>query len=335
MAGMLLPFLFFLTKECVRHKDDLSSVFAQYENILVKRGIIKKSPSVVTKIKFSFSSKILSKAVTNGKNGWLFYTPTTDGWLLGDYEGKNYPSEEEYNKLKDSILNNYKFAKERGIKFILFIAPNKGNIYREYLPDSVKQASVMTTEYIVNRLKSEISDFPIVFPQEELLGLRTKYELYYPRDTHWNLLGAYIGYKKLMKDGFGVDVKPIESLKICEKQGHKGDLVDMVELSEYFPDMKECYIEEYEGSGYNKNSNNDSIIDKSLLVIHDSYGEKMKNYLRNTFSTVNYIHRDKYETKDFEKSKPSIIIFETVGRYLNNRCINFDFRKNITDSLHF
>ena len=323
LSGMFFPFLISFSKECIINYRDIKNVIEQYENIIVTSGIIKRLPDLSNKIQFLVVGRIDSKTVINGKKDWLFYTSVTDGNLLADYEGKNYPSEQEFKIIKTTFINNYEYLKTRGIKFVLLIAPNKGNIYREYLPKSIKQANKMTTEYIVEKLQSEITSFPIIYPYEEFVKLHSKYLLFYPRDTHWNQLGSYIAYRAIMSNIFEAETKSLEELKIIEKVGKKGDLVEMLRLNDYFPSMTEYYIKDYKTSNNNIKTLEK---DKSVLVIIDSYGYYLVDYLKKSFRNINFVHRHKYMPSDLDKYKPDIVIFETVGRYLNHgSCLNFSF----------
>ncbi len=75
---------------------------------------------------------------------------------------------------------------------------------------SIKSGTDIFVEYIKNN-----TDIKVVYPKEELLKYKGKYQLYYKYDTHWNSLGAYIGYTELTRI-LNIDNKSIESFKILE-----------------------------------------------------------------------------------------------------------------------
>ncbi len=323
-AGMFFPFIYNLIKECLnKNQDERAVVLAQYNKIMIKHGIIRQSLVLTSKIKYLISGKIVSNSVIDGKNDWLFYCNKEDGNLIADYKGENYPDEAGIEQIKIGLSNNYNYLKNKGIGFILFVAPNKGRIYTRYLPDKIKPVEKMTADYVVEKLQKANLPFPVIYPKDELIALSDKYQVYYPRDTHWNLLGSYIGYRKLMKIGFDLDLPTLESLNIHEKpSADKGDLVNMVKLEKYYPNLTEYYLKEFDdikSENSEKYINLNPIINKSVLVICDSFGEGLKKYFIKTFSRVLFVTRKNYTFETFEKFSPNVVIFESVGRLIHSK----------------
>ena len=317
--GMILPFAFQMTKEFFKKdKDEFLTLLKQYENILVKNGIIRHSKNLTTRIKFLISGKVISNSVFDGKDKWLFYSSKNDGHLINDYKGKNHPSNQKLEEMKNNLISNFTFLKNRGIKFIVFVAPNKGKIYSRYFPDNFIIAPQTTTDYVVEQMQSSNFDFPVIYPYKELLEYSLKYQLYYPRDTHWNQLGAYIGFRALLKEGFNYDLPTIDSLSIKEEQSKgKGDLTYMVKLDKYYPYLTEYSLKEYDDiqtTTIKDYVNPNPLINKSVLVIGDSFSEGLTKYLIKTFTKVSVIHRKDYNIDKLEKFKPDVVVFESVGR---------------------
>ena len=317
--GMFLPFIFQMTKEFfIKDKDEFLDLLKQYENTLVNNGIIKQYKNLATRIKFLISGKVISNSVFEGKNNWLFYSSKKDNNLINDYKGENYPSQEHLDKIKNNLISNFDFLKNRGIKFIVLVVPNKGNIYNQYFPDNFKIAMKTTTDYVVEQMQSSKFDFPIIYPYKELLEYSQKYLLYYPRDTHWNQLGAYIGFRALLKEGFNYNLPNLDSLHIHETPSNsKGDLVNMVKLNNYYPYLTEYTIKEYDDIQTTSNKeyvNPKPLINKSVLIIGDSFSDNFSKYFKKTFTRVLFVTRKDYTFDKFEKIKPDVVIFESVGR---------------------
>lgn len=75
--------------------------------------------------------------------------------------------------------------KERGIRFVMFEAPNKESVYAEYMPDSVR---VYGSESRLDAALPELAaqGLPVYDMKPELLKEADTYQLYYKYDTHWN-----------------------------------------------------------------------------------------------------------------------------------------------------
>ncbi len=306
-------------KAIYKNNQNLSYVKNHYKNILVNYTILKRLSFHVIKIKFLLTNNIYSNSVVCGKNNWLFYCNNNDGDLISDYKALNYPTKEEINKQIKVLTKNYNYLKKKNISFIVFIAPNKGRIYSKYLPDTIQIQNKMTTDYVVEQLIASNLSFSIIYPKDELIALSNKYELYYPHDTHWNQLGAYIGYKVLLKEAFNIDSSSLDSLKIYEKTvDSKGDLVSMVKLDKYYSNIIDYQIKEFddvESKNPESYINNNPLINKSVLVIRDSFADNLNKYLKKAFARVLLVKREEYTLEIFENFKPDIVIFESVGRF--------------------
>ena len=76
--------------------------------------------------------------MTVGKENWLFYTVSEDGEdALADYLRTNLYTADEKTALADAITSVNEKMKERGIRFVMFEAPNKESVYAEYMPDEL------------------------------------------------------------------------------------------------------------------------------------------------------------------------------------------------------
>ncbi|MFQ8842758.1 MAG: hypothetical protein ACLR8P_19575 [Clostridium fessum] len=69
--------------------------------------------------------------VTVGKRkSWLFYTVSEDGEdALADYQRTNLYTADEKTALADAITSVNEKMKGRGIRFVMFEAPNKESVY--------------------------------------------------------------------------------------------------------------------------------------------------------------------------------------------------------------
>lgn len=154
---------------------------------------------------------VFVRRVLLGKNKWLF---NNDDNLTEKYMGieRYYFTKEELEIAKNNLIHFRDELKKKNIDFILMVCPSKYFIYSEYMPDYIKRKSIKSgTDIFVEYIKNN-TDIKVVYPKEELLKYKDKYQLYYKYDTHWNSLGTYIGYTELTRI-LNIDNKSIKVLK--------------------------------------------------------------------------------------------------------------------------
>ena len=205
---------------------------------------------------------VFVRRVLLGKNKWLI---DKDGNLNEKYMGikRYYFTEEELETAKNNLIHFRDELKKKDIDFILMICPDKQSVYSEYMPDYIKRKSAKNdTDIFVEYIKNN-TDIKVVYPKEELLKYKDKYQLYYKYDTHWNNLGAYIGYSELMKS-LNIHVDNIDNVNIKSLEGYErfnfnihfyNDMANMMSLSKikYYNDDKTYIISNYIINNYETN----------------------------------------------------------------------------------
>lgn len=279
---------------------------------------------------------IFSRRVLLGKYKWLF---TKDANLTEKYIGiEEYNfTEKELEIAKNNLIHFRDELKKKNIDFIFMVCPDKPFIYFKYMPDYIKRKSTKNgTDVFVEYIKNN-TDIKVVYPKEELLKYKDKYQLYYKYDTHWNNLGAYIGYSELMKSlniyVDNIDNVNIKSLSANERFNfagiyHYNDMANMLSLSKikYYNDDKAYIISNYitknyyvkDGFLYNSKAYSN---ENNIMIIHDSYGLNMIDYIVTEFEQSEFIHIDTFKNKNITEYKPDIVVFESVERFLKDRML--------------
>lgn len=287
-----------------------------------------------------FFKNLISSRYLNGNDKWLFLE---DSKLVESFIGKNnqYFTKEELIVAKSNLLHFRDELKKRNIDFVFMVCPDKNFIYEEYMPKYLKRINKYNptdkfVEYIINN-----TDIKVVYPKEELLKYKDKYLLYYKYDGHWNNLGAYIGYRELMKK-IGVEVNSIDSLNILNLNGYihekfspiYNDIANGVSLSKflYYMDDRFYIISNYmidnynivkKRNGYNfTTSSYNPINNKNIFVIRDSYTTEMTDYIASSFNRSSFILINDFKKEYILEDNPDIVIFETVERHLKARVLN-------------
>ena len=279
---------------------------------------------------------IFSRSVLLGKYKWLFLK---DNNLTEKYIGiEEYNfTEKELEIAKNNLIHFRDELKKKNIDFIFMVCPDKQFIYSEYMPDYIKRNSIKSgTDIFVEYIKNN-TDIKVVYPKEEFLKYKDKYQLYYKYDTHWNNLGAYIGYSELMKSlniyVDNIDNVNIKSLSANERFNfggiyHYNDMANMLSLSKikYYNDDKAYIISNYitknyyvkDGFLYNSKAYSN---ENNIMIIHDSYGLNMIDYIVTEFEQSEFIHIDTFKNKNITEYNPDIVVFQTLGRNLKFRIL--------------
>jgi hypothetical protein len=308
-----------------RYIDNVDSVW--YDAMYKKADLSK----VDTYYTYYLTKEIASCQVLKGNGGWLFYRSTTDGDTIGDYEGTNRYSSSEMNNILKQALATQEELKSRNIKLAIMVAPNKENVYSEYMPDTYTHADISSTDILIDYLAE--NGVNIVSPKQELLANHDEFQLYYSYDTHWNQLGAYIGVKSVLKS-WNIDKPTLAERSISSHdlagnyhEHGEDDLAEILGMREsLFNDEMEYevegtaamnwkeYEEELDDNAVQYFHNSEAQINAKLLLVGDSFRTSMIPSLRETFSDVYVVQRTSCSAKILEEIAPEYMIAEYVER---------------------
>lgn len=253
-----------------------------------------------------------------GENDWLFYERDNS---LDYYKGVNIPSLEELREMvrKAETVNDY--FKSLGKEFVIFVAPNKEQIYAEYMPSCIKVESDEKRLDVISEFFENNSSVRFVYPKDALMNAKESFQLYFKRDTHWDRTGAYIGFCELMK---ALDL-PFDSAKFGAIERTGGDLAGMILKTDvadvmHHPVYKPQYALSEEPPSYNSiayfqstNPNN-----KNLVLFGDSFRENMEFFICKEFTNSLIAHRSELNLNNkFENEFASadVVVFMSVERY--------------------
>lgn len=291
-----------------------------------------------------------------GKNEWIFlgndYSRVINKHCQENFPLDNYEFQSSINKI--DLLKNT--TEGLGGTYVLFIAPDKHNIYCDELPqwlgDTCKNSEIYTRK-LIRKIKDETS-VDVVYPALELKSQISKGQLFHKSDTHWNFLGGKVGFVTLMKNmerlGLIRDFQEIPLMDLKQIRNEKlGDLAHILALPSGYkiskdfdyvfqrPDQllvrwKEVNKKEEQkpftvssGSAPSKfyayMENESAMYRTKLLVLCDSFNNAMSPYFNLYFSNVMYVSRRSSmdeKIRAIQKFKPTIVINEIVERDLDN-----------------
>jgi hypothetical protein len=282
--------------------------------------------------------------VLTGKDGWLFYSGER---VLEDLIGQHPLSSEQLALLAARIRETRDWLGRKGISYLPVVAPDKQGIYPEYLPDHYQQARKSTR---LDQAVAALNQDPATaFLDLRPVLLRNKGDLrlYDMTDTHWNQLGAYCGYRELLRVAGelfpGVDLQAYFSVGAQWRVDPAGDLAQLSGRSDALQEKRPEVIAWFQAGRQELSPSLQQLFSLEqleplytvrqgkklrVLVLHDSFMNPMKPFLSESFGEVlylwkyfdpnieNFLNRE-FMDKLLAEFRPDLVIDQIVERHLD------------------
>lgn len=274
--------------------------------------------------------------VVLGKDGWLFYDAPDEGVNLKDFYGDALFTDRELTIIKSNLGMLQKKLSKQHIDLMIIVTPNKHTIYNEYLPSSMqKQKGTETRADQISTLVREMN-IHYVDTRQSLLEAKGQYAypLYYKTDTHWNKLGAFIGFQEIMKSvsslGYTTNnISPENTLNIEPQEiACQCDLATMVSFDNYQNEIEPLihvdthYISEEKSDLRYHDAYGNYLVTRlpdqrypKVILYRDSFARSLIPYLSESFSQVSYIWSRKIDFNLIQKERPDIVMIQFAERY--------------------
>src|SRR5215468_6779654 len=184
----------------------------------------------------AYSRALLSLGVSStpsvivGKSGWLFFAGDE---ALASYRAVQPLTEAELTRWQQRMERRQAWLAERGVRFLVVIAPNKEPIYPEYMPARLNRVRETTRlDQIVSHMR-ERSSVTIVDPRAALRSAKAGGTVYFRTDTHWNDAGAWLLHREILKQlhAWHPELKAAPAVPLVRvSSGWSGDLATMLGL---------------------------------------------------------------------------------------------------------
>ncbi|MCB2220382.1 MAG: hypothetical protein KQI35_08310 [Bacteroidetes bacterium] len=266
-----------------------------------------------------------------GKNNWLFIVKDE----LETYRGSNLFTDGQIDTIVSEFVYRNQYFNERGITMYLAILPTKYTVYPEYLPFYIDRVHSDTrTDQILKSL--DTNSIRVIDLRKYLIDKKEQGTLYFATDNHWNKLGAYYGYKGIIKrirKDYPV-IPPPADLSNFRIRYHETNGLNLAQMVSMQTEFQEQHIElesvrkekalpipkfgfkapryfEFEKTyELTYSAHNDSLPD--LLLIRDSFGLTLSPYLKDHFDTSVYIFdawKYKLDPEIVNTVQPDIVVY--------------------------
>ncbi len=141
-----------------------------------------------------------SSNVMIGRDGWLFFLGEDGTAFDRFYRGTLAVSDAQLHAVVAELKRRRDFLAANGIAYVVTIAPDKTTIYAEQLPWWATQLVPRTPlDRLVDAIRADGS-LRFVDVRAALRAAKLRERVYFSTDSHWNLLGAAVAYRALMRE---------------------------------------------------------------------------------------------------------------------------------------
>jgi len=291
------------------------------------------------KLKYRWFNVSAVPKVIIGKDGWLFQAwkneePGTPGYFPS-IQPFTPGQLEEWGRL---VEQRRQWLAQRGIDYLLILVPDKGAVYPEYLPDSLRSFYRRSRLTQLSEYLKKNSDVAVLDLGDVLWAAKKDVILYCKTDSHWNLYGACIAAGAII-DRLSERFPNIEPLDLSDfelrirKKRQGGNLAIMLSLqrslfredwvgmrprvpfrAEKAPPPPVKNIRTVKGEAFQRTGPG---LPRAVMF-HDSFGVRLKRYLSEHFSRVVFL-RDwgfRFHAYEVKKEAPDIVLDEISEFFL-------------------
>lgn len=319
-----------ITKQLSHNPVKLWDVEASYEDYGYELYICSICAQL---IKENFSEKLIDESylapivknneVILGRSDWLFLAG--DG-NLSYYTRENVLSDSEMSEYANALSELNRVCAEKGKKLAVIVAPIKEQIYSEYMPSYTFASDEKRTQKLVNYINDN-TDVAITYPFSELKYASKYWRTYYKLDTHWNSLGAYIGFQSILKLLDCEVTSPFDVRTLECDYGRQGDLISLGGLDASAYQLEKDYSVEYkpirkvvpvEDLDWYIVTNYQTVCEegngRKLFLVGDSYRINMIPHFSKEFSESTFVYRDNIQENSPSLFESDTIVIEAVER---------------------
>ena len=272
-----------------------------------------------------------SRAVVKGSSGWWFYA---DDGAMDDYATAPPFTADELEQWRRTLQDTTDWMRAHGIVYLFVIAPDKHQIYPEYMPATIRHAVPSRTDQLVAHLAAH-STVPVLDLRPALQQAKPSERLYHRTDTHWNDRGAYVAYAAILSsladalpalrpvslDAFDTRHLRRDGLDLARTMGlsevlEEDDLV-LVPRRPRAATIVEPLNPEPHGIEARLVTELPDASAPRAIVFRDSFGSALIPFLSEHFRRAVYLWQNNVDPGGIAAERPDVVIQEMVGRRLS------------------
>jgi alginate O-acetyltransferase complex protein AlgJ len=277
-----------------------------------------------------------------GDDGWLFFLGEDGQSLNRHYRGVEAFTDDLVDAIARELARRQAALAARGIAYFVVVVPEKFTIYPEHLPRWVRRMSSTPLDRLVPALSKAGVHFVDLRPPLE--AAKPTQRLYFQTDSHWNLLGASVGYRPIVaemqrelaatRDAFR-PAEPKLPPYVPGVDTYSGDLAQMLALPGRYTEPDYAPLGKVLGDPWSRCARRvdapqagapDTGIETYMcdqpnlpraVVFRDSMAIALIPLLSENFSRVVYVSSREMNFDILAREHPDIVIEEMVERSIN------------------
>jgi hypothetical protein len=280
--------------------------------------------------------------VVLGRDGWLFFDEHyTRGYPhLADHYGEAPLSASELARIGANLARLQTRLDACGIAFALVVAPDKESVYPDKLLTPAPAGVVTDADQLDAALRQADPALRVIDLRATLRQARALYplDLYKRTDSHWNTLGAFVGYqaiaRRLEADGV-LPASPRTRLDAWRVGHHPfpgGDLaVNLLSLPGYFKDEIVTLDPRLPTRAASAPAPADAAFPPgkvvasvnpaaagTLLVYRDSFSDELARFWAADFGRTLLVGSTQVDGDAVREARPRLVLLEVVQRNLRH-----------------
>lgn len=252
-----------------------------------------------------------------GKDDFIFF-----GETMPDQVGVDQLDDEKIGSVVDYVLSIEELCHEKGKAFYFVVAPDKGTIYPEMLPERLIKTDAPRSIDLLTDAFGKAGSSCYIDSKDLLTGVKQNGGLcYYKRDSHWNEFGACCIYNAAASAS-GLERFDEDSYSIAKDR--EGDLerfaarLDREYDERYVYPVRRDYESEkpidLDNSKINITSSDANEL--TVLIWHDSFGKALQPFFSQNAGRLVMLRSFPYDMSSIDEYSPDIIIIEIAERKL-------------------
>jgi alginate O-acetyltransferase complex protein AlgJ len=221
---------------------------------------------------------------------------------------------------------------ERGIPYLVVVAPNKETIYPEHMPKALKPVRKATRlDQLLERIRSS-SRLEVLDLREPLRAAKAEGLVYHRTDTHWNDVGAFVAYQQILARLHGwfpeMPAVPVPVSQRIRVAG--GDLARLIALEDRFREEQVELVPVAARRAVDvtrrrpPRGRSEELVAMECpacggpraVMFHDSFNTNLAPFLAEHFSRIVYAAGTFFDRTLIEDEHPDVVIQEFVERVL-------------------
>jgi hypothetical protein len=128
-----------------------------------------------------------SPSVVVGREGWLFFAGNR---TFEDFVGRDRLSPAELAQWGAVLEGRRAWLRERGIRYLFVVIPNKSTVYPGQLPAVLRaNARPGKLDQLLAYLQTNHANVPVLDLRPALAAVKSRRQAYWTVDSHWNAFG--------------------------------------------------------------------------------------------------------------------------------------------------